>query len=97
MRLESGRRLDHTLDNDSELQAFAGELGLLFTQIQQSNWEALVVAEPGSAEAVAKDACTQWNALPLTAAAALEPFGGGAPALVEPGPLFGVGADQVRP
>lgn len=66
------RQLDNAINNESELETFAGNLEALFARIRESNWEALVVAEPGAAEAVAHEACASWNTLSKQDVSALE-------------------------
>jgi Zn-dependent M16 (insulinase) family peptidase len=58
------RSLDDALDQIGDLEAFAASLAGLHDRLRDADWEALVVAEPGQADAVAAQACALWKELP---------------------------------
>ena len=65
------RRLDERLASDSELQTLAGDLQALYERLRQSDWEALIVAEPGTTASLAERSTAAWAALPNSAPADL--------------------------
>ena len=65
------RRLDESLNDDAALAGFAADLEGLHHRLYNSNWEALVVAEPQRAQRIAQDACKHWQMLPREADTAL--------------------------
>ncbi|EAQ96361.1 insulinase family protein [Congregibacter litoralis] len=58
------RRLDDSLAETGKLEAFARQLQQLHAKLQNAEWEALIVAEPGRTTALAEEAASIWKALP---------------------------------
>ncbi|MEE4279667.1 MAG: insulinase family protein [Halieaceae bacterium] len=58
------RRLDRELADSSALEAFAARLSALYERLREGDWEALIVAEPERATALASDAEALWRDLP---------------------------------
>ena len=57
------RNLDDELSDDAALDAFSQRLQSLHERLRDADWEALIVAEPGRAGALAKEAADVWQAL----------------------------------
>jgi Zn-dependent M16 (insulinase) family peptidase len=66
------RRLDRELADDAALEAFAARLASLYTRLCEADWEALIVAEPGRASALAAEAESLWNEIPRGTSRTLE-------------------------
>jgi Zn-dependent M16 (insulinase) family peptidase len=62
------RRLDDSLNEAANLESFANQLQQLYAKLRSANWEALIVAEPGSTEDLAKEAAQIWQSLPQQSA-----------------------------
>jgi hypothetical protein len=58
------RKLDDSLNDAAELERFAAALEAVYAKLCRSDWEALIVAEPGRAQALAEEAADVWKALP---------------------------------
>lgn len=65
--IASLRELDSRVQDDAELEAFAHRLEALYHKVRRAEWEALTVAEPGRAEALAREALEVWRDLPRQA------------------------------
>ena len=65
--IASLRELDSRVQDDAELEAFAQRLEALYHKVRRAEWEALTVAEPGRAEALAREALEVWRDLPRQA------------------------------
>ena len=65
--IASLRELDSRVQDDAELEAFAHRLEALYHKVRRAEWEALTVAEPGRAEALAREALEVWQDLPRQA------------------------------
>lgn len=65
--IASLRELDSRVQDDAELEAFAQRLESLYHKVRRAEWEALTVAEPGRAEALAREALEVWRDLPRQA------------------------------
>jgi Zn-dependent M16 (insulinase) family peptidase len=61
------RKLDDSLADPEALENFAQALAGVYDKLRQSDWEALIIAEPGSAETLARQAASLWEALPAQA------------------------------
>jgi Zn-dependent M16 (insulinase) family peptidase len=66
------RRLDDSLADSGELEAFAARLEALYRRLQAANWEALIVAEPRQAAALARSAADFFADLPTTDGGSLQ-------------------------
>lgn len=62
------RQLDDSLNEPANLESFASQLQQLYAKLRSANWEALIVAEPGSTEDLAKEAAQIWQSLPQQSA-----------------------------
>ncbi|MEM9758295.1 MAG: insulinase family protein [Pseudomonadota bacterium] len=58
------RALDDELADESALAAFGARLGAVYSSLREGDWEALVVAEPERAVALAEQADALWQELP---------------------------------
>ncbi|WP_439101229.1 insulinase family protein [Congregibacter sp.] len=65
------RQLDDSLADAAKLDAFAQQLQQLHGKLRNAEWEALIVAEPGSTAALAEQAADIWKALPAQSDSAL--------------------------
>ncbi|MDP5071116.1 MAG: peptidase M16, partial [Congregibacter sp.] len=58
------RQLDDSLAEPANLEAFAQRLQQLHAKLQDADWEALIVAEPGRTDDLAREAADIWQTLP---------------------------------
>jgi Zn-dependent M16 (insulinase) family peptidase len=58
------RQLDDSLNESAKLEMFANQMQQLHAKLRDANWEALIVAEPGSTEDLATEAASIWQSLP---------------------------------
>jgi len=66
------RRLDSELADRGALEVFAEKLASLYARLREADWEALIVAEPERALALADEAEAIWRDLPRSGTRSLE-------------------------